>query len=192
MTQKLILASGSPRRFQILRNIGFEPDEVVISNIDETPNKQEKPEKYCKRIAKEKALKVWEDNKKSFVIAGDTVAAVGTRILGKATDAEEAKKFLKLMSGKKHRVYSSVCLITPEGNIKERSTLTYVKFKRLTDQEIDEYVASKHWKDKAGAYGLQEDPGAFVVSINGSFSGVIGMPAYEAKCLLTGVGFTTS
>lgn len=189
MSKKLILASGSPRRLQILENIGFKPTEVISADIDETPRKRENPELYCKRIAREKADKIRESNGDAFIIAGDTIAVIGTRILGKAESHEDAKRTLKLMSGRKHKVYSAVCLISPEGKVAEKMTKTSVKFKNLTDEEINTYIASNHWQGKAGAYGLQEDPGAFVISINGSFSGVIGMPAYETKCLLQGLGY---
>ena len=187
--QKLILASSSPRRLQILNNLGFAPDEVIAADIDETPRKGEKPEAYCKRIAIEKAEKIASEHSGSFIVAGDTIAAVGTRILGKANNAAEAKGILQLMSGRRHKVYSAVTVISDKGEMRSRMTVNAVKFKRMTDEEIDAYVATNHWQGKAGAYGLQEDPGGFVISINGSFSGIIGLPAYETKSLLVGLGF---
>lgn len=188
---KLILASSSPRRLQILNNLGLSPDLVIPADIDETPLKGESPAIYCKRIAKEKALKIRsnQENNDSFIISGDTIASLGRRIIGKANNSEEAKNILKLMSGRKHKVYSAICAIAPDGTLRQKMTITQVSFKNLSHDEIDEYIATNHWQGKAGAYGLQENPGGFVKTINGSFSGVIGLPAYEAKCLLLGLGF---
>lgn len=186
---KLILASSSPRRLELLKNIGFTPDEVIPADIDETPHKAEKPRIYTERIAREKAEKIAAQNKGAFIIAADTTAAVGTRILGKAENAEEAKRIIKLMSGRQHRVYTSVAVVNPAGELRIKNVVTFVKFKNITEYELEQYIATNSWQGKAGAYGLQEDPGAFVVRINGSFSSVIGLPLYETKSLLLGLGF---
>ena len=188
---KLILASASQRRLDLLNNMGFSPEKVIAAEIDETPLKAEKPLDYVKRVAKEKAIYVNQliDNKQYFILAADTIASVGTRILGKPKDAEDAKRILQLMSGRRHRVYTAICLITPDEEINVKTTMTYVKFKNINPKEMEEYISSEAWKGKAGAYGLQEDPGGFVISINGSYSGVIGLPQYETKNLLSGMGF---
>jgi septum formation protein len=196
MKSKLILGSSSPRRLELIKNIGIEPDKIIKPDIDETPFKNEKPRLYVKRIAEQKnieAKKLLEqegyDISKSYILTADTIAAVGTRILGKPKDEADAERILKLISGRKHRVYTSVYLRCPNGDIRSKDSLTYVSFKRVSDQEIEWYLSTNKWQNKAGAYGLQEDAGGFVKSINGSFSGVIGLPLYETKSLLTGNGF---
>lgn len=194
MTEKkyrLILASSSPRRLEILKNLGLEPDEIKPADIDETPKKNEKPHEYVSRVSKEKCKKIYKHhgNKDSFIIAADTIATVGTRIIGKAKNKEDAANIIKLLSGRRHRVYTSISIASPEGKIQEKRILTYVKFKRLSNKEVNDYILTNKWQGKAGAYGLQEDAGGFVISINGSFSSVIGLPAYETKSLLLGMGY---
>lgn len=185
----IILASASPRRVELLKNIGLTPERIIPANIDESATKGEKPSDYVQRIAVAKAKKIREIEQNHFIIAADTIACVGTRILGKPTDAEDAKRIMSLLSGRKHRVYTCVVVIAPDGKMRKRNVLTFVKFKRITDAELDEYIATNYWQGKAGAYGLQEDVGGFVISISGSFSSVVGLPLYETKCLLYGLGF---
>ncbi|MDX1950523.1 MAG: nucleoside triphosphate pyrophosphatase [Rickettsiales bacterium] len=189
---KLILASSSPRRKELLGNIGFTPDEIISPDIDETPRKAEKPNLYVARVAEEKAKAIYENhkNKNAFILSCDTSACVGTRILGKPENELEAKKMLQLMRGRRHRVYSCVCVITPEGKIRKKVVLSFVKFKNFTDSEIDEYLKTNLWKGRSGAYSLQEDPGAWVISINGSYSNIVGLPLYETKNLLVGNGYS--
>ncbi len=188
---KFILASSSPRRKELLKNIGFIPDLIISPDIDETPKKAEKPNLYVARVAEEKAKAIYElhKNEGAYILACDTSACVGTRILGKPENELEAKKMLQLMRGRKHRVYSCICLITPEGKIRKKTVLSYVKFKNYPDSEIDEYLKTNLWVGRSGAYSLQEDPGGWVISINGSYSNIIGLPLYETKNLLLGNGF---
>jgi septum formation protein len=186
---KIILASASPRRVELLKNIGYAPDKIIPADIDETPLKAEKPVDYVQRIAEAKAKKIREIEQGHYIIAADTIACVGTRILGKPTDAEDAKRIMKLLSGRKHRVYTCVVVISPDGKMRKRNVCTFVKFKRITSDELNQYIATNYWQGKAGAYGLQEDVGGFVISISGSFSSVVGLPLYETKCLLSGLGF---
>ena len=172
--------------------MGFKPAKIIPADIDETPRKAEKPNLYSARMAKEKAEKVamLPEAKGAFVLAADSIACVGMRILGKPETAVEAFKMVRLLCGKKHRVYSSVALITPEGKLRQKTVLTYVRMKNATDDEIKEYINTNNWLGRAGAYGLQEDNGGFVISINGSYSNVIGLPMYETKNLLLGNGCT--
>lgn len=188
---KLILASSSPRRLQMLNNMGFKPDAVIPADIDETPFKNEKPDLYSARMAKEKAEKIAASNegKGAFVLGADSIACVGMRILGKPEDANDAFKMVRLLCGRKHRVYSSIALVTPEGKTKVKTVLTYVKMKNATDEEIRQYVATNNWVGRSGSYGLQEDMGGFVITINGSYSNVIGLPMYETKNMLLGNGY---
>jgi septum formation protein len=191
---KIILASASPRRVELLKNIGLIPEKIIPADVDETPLKAEKPANYVQRIAELKAQKIreTEHNKteeNSFIIAADTIACVGARILGKPSDETDARRIMRLLSGRRHRVYTCVVVIAPDGRMHKRNVCTFVKFKRITDAELNEYIATNYWQGKAGAYGLQEDVGGFVISINGSFSSVVGLPLYETKCLLSGLGF---
>lgn len=192
---QLILASGSPRRIELLQQAGVEPARVYPADIDETPQRMEHPRALAKRLAKEKAqaalkgLKREDDYQPAHILAADTVVAVGRRILPKAEMLEEAESCLALLSGRTHRVYSGVSLIAPDG--KERALLveTRVRFKRLSKQEIDAYLASGEWRGKAGGYAVQGLAGAFVVKLVGSYSNVVGLPLYETVNLLTGAGY---
>ena len=193
--KKLVLASGSPRRIELLQQAGIEPDQVFPTDIDESPLRAEHPRSLAKRLAREKAenaterLKQEQDYEPSFVLAADTVVAVGRRILPKAEILDEATNCLRLLSGRTHRVYSGVCLITPEGKVRQRLVETRVRFKRLSRQEIDAYLASGEWRGKAGAYGVQGLAGTFVVKLVGSYSNVVGLPLYETVSLLSADGY---
>lgn len=187
--QTLILASASPNRLQLLESIGLAPDVVCPADIDETPIKGELPAIYAKRVAVAKANKVRGENPDSFIIAADTIAVVGQRIIGKADDEAGARKTLKLLSGRRHRVYSGLCIINPEGVTRSRLVTTIVKFKKLEQDELDSYIASKQWVGKSGCYGIQSRAGGFVEWINGSFSNVVGLPLAETKSILRGLGY---
>lgn len=192
--QKLVLASASPRRIELLDQAGIEPDRILPADIDETPLKAEHPRSLAKRLSREKVQSVRaklaaEGEAGCFVLAADTVVSVGRRILPKAELVDEASNCLRLLSGRSHRVYTGVCLITPSGKVRERLVETRVRFKRLTRDEIEAYLASGQWRGKAGAYGIQGLAATFVVKLAGSYSNVVGLPLYETVNLLTSDGF---
>lgn len=192
--QKLVLASGSPRRIELLQQAGIEPDKIFPADIDETPLRAEHPRSLAKRLAQGKADKAAEGMKRlgeepAFVLAADTVVAVGRRILPKAETLEDAQDCLRLLSGRAHRVYSGVSVITPAGKSRLRLVETRVRFKRLSREEIDAYLASGEWRDKAGGYAIQGLAGAFVVKLVGSYTNVVGLPLYETVSLLAGDGY---
>ncbi|TPM12678.1 Maf-like protein [Mesorhizobium sp. B2-3-6] len=192
---KLVLASGSPRRIELLQQAGIEPDRILPADIDETPLRAEHPRSLAKRLSKEKAekafasLKSETDYAPALVLAADTVVAVGRRILPKAETLDDAANCLGLLSGRSHRVYSGICLITPGGKLRQRLVETRVRFKRLPREEIYAYVASGEWRGKAGGYAVQGLAGAFVVKLVGSYTNVVGLPLYETVALLSGEGF---
>ena len=181
----LILASRSPRRLELLSQIGITPDEVRPSNVPEERTPSESPRAMAMRLAELKAREVW--NKGEFVIGADTVVAVGRRDLAKANDAFEAKKFLQLLSGRSHRVIGGICVIAPDGRAIVRAPVTRVTFKRLSHEEIEDYIASNEWQDKAGAYGIQGLAGAFVKKISGSYPNVVGLDIYDVASMLSGL-----
>ncbi|MHB2267075.1 Maf-like protein [Aliihoeflea sp. PC F10.4] len=194
ISQKLVLASGSPRRIELLQQAGIEPDRVFATDIDETPHRAEHPRSLAKRLAQAKAEHAAEGLKRqgedpAFVLAADTVVAVGRRILPKAETLEEAEDCLKLLSGRAHRVYSGVCVVTPAGKIRVRLVETRVRFKRLSRADIQTYLQSGQWRGKAGGYAIQGLAGVFVVKLVGSYTNVVGLPLYEAISLLSGDGF---
>ncbi len=183
---KLILASASPRRAELLAQIGVVPDAVIPADIDETPLKAELPRVYVARIALAKAHAVQADG---LILAADTTVAVGRRILGKPNDAAEATKFLLLLSGRRHKVITSVALRLND-RIWQRSVETSVKFKRLSDAELSAYLRSMEWQGKAGGYAIQGIGGAFIPSINGSYTNVVGLPLTETANMLMGAGYS--
>ena len=187
--QKLILASASPRRLALLAQIGIEPDAVRPADLDEEPQKGELPRLHAIRLAEEKAKAVASLEPGAFILAADTVVACGRRILPKAMSEGDARFCLELLSGRAHRVYTAVALIDPEGRLRQRLSETRVHFKRLSDAELEAYVASGEWRGKAGGYAIQGHAGAFVRSLNGSYSGVVGLPLFEVKALLEGANF---
>lgn len=194
VSQKLVLASGSPRRIELLQQAGIEPDRIFPADLDETPLRAEHPRSLAKRLSLGKAQKALEGLKKEgrtddFVLAADTVVAVGRRILPKAELVDEASNCLKLLSGRSHRVYTGVCLITPAGKVRQRLVETRVRFKRLSREELQAYLASGEWRGKAGGYAVQGLAGSFVVKLVGSYSNVVGLPLYETVSLLTSDGF---
>lgn len=192
---KLILASGSPRRLQLLAQIGVEPDEIIPANIDETPRKGEMPRNLAVRLARQKAeaaKKVAEKDdalKGAFILAADTAVAVGRRVLPQAETLEEAEECLKLLSGKGHRVYTGVAMITPAGKLRHRLVESRIRFKRLSDEDREYYVGSGEWRGKAGGYAIQGIAGSFVTRLIGSYSNVVGLPLAETTALLIGEGY---
>ncbi|MCC3861162.1 Maf family protein [Pseudemcibacter aquimaris] len=183
----LILASASPRRLDLLGQIGITPDQVMPADIDETPLKGELPRALAGRLAQSKAEHIAADHSDRFVLASDTVVACGRRILGKAADKEQAKQFLSILSGRSHTVYTGVSLITPNGS-SHKTIKTSVKFKNLSPDEIDAYLDHDEWVGKAGAYAIQGIAAQFVKSINGSYSNVVGLPLFEVANMLKGKG----
>lgn len=187
--QKLVLASASPRRLDLLAQIGIVPARVRAADLDETPLKGELPRAHAVRLAREKAQAVAELEPGAFVLAADTVVACGRRILPKADSEAEARRCLDLLSGRAHRVYTGVCLIDGAGGRRERISETRVIFKRLSDVEMDAYLATGEWRGKAGGYAVQGCAASFVRSLNGSYSGVVGLPLFEVGALLASAGF---
>ena len=183
----LILASASPRRRELLARLGLEPARVVHADIDETPRKGELPRDYAQRMAREKAAAV--EATEGFVLAGDTVVAVGRRILPKAEDEATARQCLELLSGRRHRVLSAVALRAPDGTLRERLSETQVRFKRLAGEEIAAYLAGDEWHGKAGGYAIQGHAEGLIAWISGSHSGVVGLPLFETRALLRAAEF---
>jgi len=184
---KLILGSASPRRRDLLAQINVVPDEIRPADIDEDPRKDELPRPYAARVAREKALAVTaaEDE---IVLCADTTVALGRRILGKPADAAEAEAFLRALSGRRHRVITAVAVRRGK-RLWERDVVSAVKMKRLSQQEIDFYLASGDWQGKAGGYGIQGPAGALIPWISGSFTGIVGLPLAETAALLQASGY---
>ena len=192
---KLVLASGSPRRLQLLAQIGIEPDRLLPVAVDETPKKNELPRNLAKRLAREKAeaamatLAAEPELAGALVIAADTVVGLGRRCLPKAEAIDEAATCLRLLSGRSHRVYTAIALVTAKGHLRQRLVETRVRFKRLSREDIESYLATGEWRGKAGGYAVQGLAGAFVVKMAGSYSNIVGLPLYETLTLLTGEGY---
>ncbi|HWA19354.1 MAG TPA: Maf-like protein [Devosia sp.] len=192
---ELILASSSPRRLALLNQIGVEPEHLVPAQIDETPEKHELPRKLAMRLADQKALAAQHKARSAgiagnaLVLAADTVVAVGRRILPKAETMDEANTCLHLLSGRNHRVYTAVSMLTPSGATRRRLVETRLRFKRLSAREIESYLASAEWRDKAGGYAIQGIAGAFVVKLVGSYTAVVGLPLNETVGLLSAEGY---
>ncbi|MHA1598912.1 MAG: Maf family protein [Alphaproteobacteria bacterium] len=186
---RLVLASASPRRVDLLAQIGVEPSDIFPTNIDETPLKSELPGVHAKRLAVAKARAGASEFPGAAIIGADTVVAVGRRILPKAETEAEARQCLKLLSGRRHKVLGGVCLIGADGVEHLRLVTTSVVFKRLSGPESDAYMASGEWQGKAGGYAIQGRAAAFVKQIIGSYSNVVGLPLFETASLLKGLGF---
>jgi septum formation protein len=184
---RLILASASPRRLDLLARIGVVPDAVVPAEIDETPLKGEQPVAYAKRLAAAKAEAVAGEG--ALVLAADTVVAAGRRILPKAETESEARSALSLLSGRRHRVHSAVTLIDATGRARHRLSTSIVAFKPLGADELAAYLASGEWRGKAGGYAIQGRAEALVRMISGSHSGVVGLPLFETRALLRAAGY---
>ncbi len=195
---RLVLASGSPRRLTLLNQIGVEPDAVIPADIEETPERGEPPRRLAQRLAREKAdiaariALEREDLGPTLTLAADTVVSVGRRILPKCEILDEAEDCLRLLSGRAHRVYTGLALVTPSGARRLRLVETRVRFKRLSRDDLSSYLASGEWRGKAGGYAIQGFAGAFVVRLIGSYSSVVGLPLAETAALLAGEGFSVT
>ena len=188
-TAPLVLASASPRRLELLRQVGIEPATVAPAAIDEAPRARELPAHYARRMARGKAEAVAPEHPNAFVLGADTVVALGRRILPKAEDEAAARACLERLSGRRHRVLGGIEVIAPDGRRAERLVATAVTFKRLEAREIAAYLASGEWRGKAGGYAIQGRAAAFIPRINGSYSNVVGLPLTETLALLTGLGY---
>jgi septum formation protein len=195
---KLVLASASPRRLALLEQVGIIPDALRPATIDETPTRGEVPRHLVQRLARAKAeaakllVRAEPDYAKSFILAADTAVAVGRRILGKPEEGNRATETLERLRGRNHRVYSAVCLITPDDRKRERVVETRIRFRNFSDAEIRDYIASGEWKGKAGGYAIQGIAGGFVVKLVGSYTSVVGLPLTEVVTLLQGEGYPVS
>ncbi|WP_137135734.1 Maf-like protein [Rhizobium sp. FKY42] len=195
LDQKFILASGSPRRLDLLNQVGIKPSRLMPMDIDETPRKSEHPRSLARRLSLEKAEAAFAAVKddlawrQSYILSADTVVAVGRRILGKTEYMDEASAALHLLSGRGHWVYTGICLVTPGGQFRQKVVETKVRFKRLSTREIESYLASDQWRGKAGAYAIQGIAGSFVQKLIGSYTNVVGLPLYETALLLNGEGY---
>ena len=192
---KLVLASASPRRLALLDRIGLAPDLLNPADVDETPERRETPRRLSIRLAEAKAEKasvapqVKSLGAGIYILAADTVVGLGRRILPKAETYQDAKDCLTLLSGRSHWVYSTVCLLAPDGGKTTRCVETKVRFKRLSREDLESYLKSEEWKGKAGGYAIQGRAEAFVRNLAGSYSAVVGLPLYETVTLLQGAGF---
>lgn len=186
---KFVLASASPRRADLVRQIGLTPDGTDPADIDETPRRQERPRPYAVRMAAEKAQVVAARRPGCWVLAADTVVACGLRILPKTETPAEAQRCLGLLSGRRHQVIGGIALIAPDGSIRTRSVVTRVEMKRLEPREVATYLRSGEWQGKAGGYAIQGLAAAYITFVNGSYSNVVGLPLAETYGLLTGAGF---
>lgn len=186
---RLILASASPRRLELLRQIAIEPDLVLDPDIDETPGRRELPASYAKRLADAKARSIATSHPGDLVLAADTVVACGRRILPKAETEEQAVACLELLSGRRHRVLSGMCLVDPSGKSVTRLVTSIVAFKRLTADDIADYIASGEWHGKAGGYAIQGRAAMLVRWLSGSYSNVVGLPLFETAALLRSHGY---
>lgn len=183
----LTLASASPRRLELLKQVDITPDRITPAEIDETPLPKELPRQLVERLAKAKAEKSAAPG--HFTLAADTVVACGRRILGKAETEAQARQFLSLLSGRRHRVIGGIAVAAPNGKLRSRIVETTVQFARLTPTQIDAYIKTGEWQDKAGAYAIQGRAASFVKFIGGSYSNVVGLSLYDTLRLLEGAGF---
>jgi len=186
---RLILASASPRRLELLRQMNIVPDAVMPADIDETPTKAELPIPYACRIAARKAEKIRETITDAVVLSADTVVACGRRILPKAETEEQARACLALLSGRRHRVISAVSVIDAAGKQQTRPVISVVKFKRLSARDIETYINSGEWKGKAGGYAIQGIAAAFIPYISGSYTAIVGLPLAETIAMIRSAGY---
>jgi septum formation protein len=186
---RLVLASASPRRLDLLARIGVVPDAVTPADIDETPGRTEQPACYAARMADEKAAVIAAIAPGAVILAADTVVAAGRRILPKTETEAEARAALELLSGRRHRVLSAVTVVDAQGRVRRRLSTTVVAFKRFDRPELDAYLAAGEWRGKAGGYAIQGRAEALVRMIAGSHSGVVGLPLYETRALLRAAGY---
>ncbi len=186
----LILASASPRRLELLKQINILPDKIIPADIDETAFKHEKPQALAKRLSETKAQSIFEQNLNHFVLAADTVVSCGQQIMGKPDNEDMARQYLKKLSGRRHQVYGGITLITPSNSMINRLCKTLVQFKPLSDQEIEAYIQSKEWQGKAGGYGIQGSAAVFVKYMAGSYSNVVGLSLYDIMKILQCGGYS--
>ncbi len=186
--QRLVLASASPRRLDLLRQVGLEPDAVAAADIDESALRNETPRLLALRLAAAKCARVAEGNRDAFVLGADTVVAVGRRVLPKAQTSDQVRGCLELLSGRSHRVLTGVAAVGPDGRRVQRLSETRLRFKRLSGDDIARYIESGEGIGKAGGYGIQGRAGAFVLELQGSYTGVVGLPLYETISLIEGLG----
>lgn len=184
-----ILASSSPRRKELLESIGVIPDQILAPHVDETPLKGEDIKAYVRRIALLKARAIHTQNPSAYVLGADTAVEARRQIFLKAETPADARKTLELFSGRRHRVYTAICAISPKGKEVSNLVTTRISFKRLSTQEIEAYISTGEWEGKAGSYSIQGRAAKFVKFISGSYTNVVGLPLYETDCLLRGVGF---
>ncbi len=189
MKNKIILASASPRRLELLSQVGIAPDAVIPADIDETLHKGELPRAFALRLAQEKCAKISAQRKDAFVIAADTVVACGRRVLDKPKDADDARRILKILSGRRHKVYGGICVAAPDGKVKSRLCETVVSFRRLSESDIAAYIDGKDWEGKAGGYAIQGMAATFVKFLSGSYTNVIGLSLYDTVQLLNSLGY---
>ena len=189
MHKDIILASASPRRVQLLQQINIEPTNIIPADIDESELKNELARELATRLSSVKAQTIYKKNKGEFILAADTVVAVGRRILPKAETPSQAQECLKLLSGRRHHIYGGITIITDQGKEVTRLCDTIVKFKRLTNQEIEEYIQSNEWEGKAGGYAIQGLAASYVSFLQGSYSNVVGLSLYDTMQILRGNGF---
>lgn len=186
---KLILASASPRRAELLKQIGVIPDTIIAADINETPLNKEKPQNLAIRLSKQKAEKIAKKHKDSFILGADTVVACGQNALDKAESKEQAISFISKLSGRRHRVYGGITLITPENKAITRLSKTIVQFKHLSSNEINEYINSNEWQGKAGGYAIQGIAASYIKFISGSYSNVVGLSLYDTMNILKSGGY---
>ena len=195
MLHHLVLASASPRRIELLAQIGIEPAFLQPADIDETPQRSEHPRSLAKRLSKQKAEKAKDklkndaDYRSAFILAADTVVGVGRQVLPKAESEDVALDCLRLLSGRAHKVFTGVCLITPKGSVRQVLVESRVRFDRLSRRQMDAYISSGEWRGKAGGYAIQGLAGSFVVKLVGSYSNIVGLPLHETQALLEGENF---
>jgi septum formation protein len=184
-----VLASASPRRLELLRQVGLMPDCVDPADIDETPHRGELPPAHAIRLAQEKARAVIPRHPGAFILAADTVVACGRRILPKTEDEASARSCLELLSGRRHRVHGAIVLVSPDGRLLSRRVESQVSFKRLSEAEIGAYLRTGEWQGKAGGYAIQGRAAALIRWVSGSYSNVVGLPLFETVQLLAGRGY---
>lgn len=190
MSGGLILASASPRRRDLLTQIGIEPIAILPSDIDETPLEGELPRRLAGRLAVEKAQasSAFKDGT-NYLLSADTVVGVGRRILPKTEAEDEARLCLELMSGRTHQVFTGIAVVSPTGGLISKTVMARVQFKRLTRGDIDWYISTGEWRGKAGGYGIQGAAAALVKSISGSYTAIVGLPLFETRNMLGGLGY---
>ena len=189
MKNKLILASASPRRLELLGQIGITPDNVIPADIDETLHKDELPRSFALRLACEKAAKIAQTNTGAVILAADTVVACGRRVLDKPVDAKDAARILKILSGRRHKVYGGICVVDANGKSRSKLVETVVSFRRLSAGDITAYIESMEWEGKAGGYAIQGLASTYVKFLSGSYSNVIGLSLYDTVNLLNAAGY---